>query len=85
MGQWPKAMGWTSCPEAMFINAVPAKGTNVNVKLSRPIYKSKLDCRHNIYKFWAAAAGSFYVIIATIRLQLYKKIYQRLSNLWLWR
>ena len=56
MGQWPRTTGWTSRPEATFINLASAKATFVKVKSNRVNYKSKLDRRHNIYKFWAATA-----------------------------
>ena len=54
MGQWPRTMGWTSCPEATFINAVPVKGTTVNVKLSRPFINLSWIVDRKKYIFWAA-------------------------------
>ena len=46
VGQWSKAMGWTSRPEATFTNVASAKAMFVNVRLSMPIYKSNLGYRH---------------------------------------
>jgi len=34
----------------------PFETTNINLKLSRTIYKPCSDCKLNIYKDWAAAA-----------------------------
>ena len=45
MGQWPRTTGWTSRPEATFINLASAKATFVKVKSNRVNYKSKLDRR----------------------------------------
>ena len=39
-----------------FINVVSAKGTIINVKITMVIYKCRSHCKHDIYKFWAAAA-----------------------------